>query len=112
MPIINFADPFTILVGVILFILVLWLARETKKSWIMGILLFIFIGLLIAHTVRFVNVSGQSQIIYKAVVNSITMDLVFIFLSFFTYLWVDDIEAKSGKKKSIDNSLDWLWKNV
>ena len=42
----------------------------------------------------------------------VAIDFVFIFISFFAYLWVDDIEAKKMEKKSIDNSLDWLWKNV
>ena len=42
----------------------------------------------------------------------IAIDFVFILISFFSYLWVDDIEAKAKNKKSIDNSLDWFWKNV
>ena len=43
---------------------------------------------------------------------SITFDLVFVFLSFISYLWIDDIEARAKNKKSLDNSLDWLWKKV
>jgi len=39
-------------------------------------------------------------------------DLIFILLSFISYLWIDDIEAKVKKKKSIDNSLDWFWNKV
>ena len=43
---------------------------------------------------------------------SIAVDLVMLFLGFITYLWIDDIETKMGKKKSIDNSLDWFWNKV
>ncbi len=35
-----------------------------------------------------------------------------IFISFFGYLWVDDIACKFYKKKNIDNSLDWFWNKV
>ena len=31
-PIINLSDPYAILITLVLFVLVLWLARETKKS--------------------------------------------------------------------------------
>ena len=112
MPIINFSNPFSIFVGVILFVLVLYLAKENKKAWIVGTMLFVFIALLVSHTVEFILVSGQSQEIYKAITTSATIDLIFIFLSFISYLWVYDIEAKAGKRKSIDNSLDWFWNKV
>lgn len=112
MPVINFTNPFSVLVGVILFVLVLYLARSNKKAWIAGTMLFTFIALLVAHTVEFILISGQSQEIHKAITTSATLDLVFIFLSFISYLWIDDIEAKEGKRKSIDNSLDWFWNKV
>ncbi|MGN1270216.1 MAG: hypothetical protein ACI4UU_05065 [Clostridia bacterium] len=112
MPIINFTNPISILVAVILFVLVLYLAKETKKAWITGALLFVFIGVLVAHTIEFVTIGSQSQEIYNAIVTSATMDLIFVFLSFISYLWIDDIQAKEGKRKSIDNSLDWFWNKV
>ena len=99
MPIINFSNPLSIFIGVVLFVLVLYLAKENKKAWITGIMLFAFI-------------SGQSEQIYKAITTSATIDLIFVFLSFISYLWIDDIEAKAGKRKSIDNSLDWFWNKV
>ena len=45
----------------------------------------------------------------QVAIQSIIFDLVFIFLSFISYLWIDDVEAKVKKKKVIDNSLDWFW---
>ena len=50
--------------------------------------------------------------LYHAIARSIAVDFGFIFLSFVSYLWVDDLEAKSKGKKSIDNSLDWFWKKI
>ncbi len=112
MPIINFEEPFSILIGVILFVLVLYLAKANKRAWITGTMLFAFIGLLICHTIEFIFTSSQSQEIYMAIVTSAGVDLIFIFLSFISYLWVDDMEVKEGKRKSIDNSLDWFWNKV
>lgn len=112
MPFINFQNPLTIIIGLILFILVLYLSWETKKSWIVGCLLFIFLGLLVTHAVGFITHAQESQAIYKAIMTSTMFDLIFIFLTFISYLWIDDIEAKNGKKKSIDNSLDWFWNKV
>ena len=43
---------------------------------------------------------------------TITKIFIFVFLSFISYLWIDDIEAKERKVKSIDNSLEWFWKKV
>lgn len=112
MPFINFTQPFSVLVAVVLFLLMLYLAKENKKSWIIGIVLFAFLAILVAHTVEFAFITEETQDIYSAVTASATMDLIFVFLSFMSYLWIDDIEAKNGKRKSIDNSLDWFWNKV
>ena len=112
MPIINFTNPMAILIALILFVLVLYLGKETKKSWIVGIMLFVFIGLLVGHTIEFATIANKSTEIYKGIVISATFDLIFVFLSFISYLWIDAIEAKEGKKKSIDDSLNWFWNKV
>lgn len=111
-PIIDFTNPITILTALALFLLILFLARHTKKSLIIGIILFVFLGIIIAHTVE-MTVSGISNDVnVKAYATSIAIDFIFIFLSFFSYLWIDDIEAKEMKKKSVDNSLEWFWSKV
>lgn len=112
MPFINFTNPTAILLGILLFLLVLYLGRETKKAWIIGLMLFAFLILLIGHVIEFATIAKESEQLYRAILTSATMDLIFIFLSFISYLWVDDIESKTGKKKSVDNSLDWFWNKV
>lgn len=112
MPFINFSNPGHVLLGLILFLLVLYLGRETKKSWIIGIMLFVFIGLLVGHTVEFAIFASTSETLYHTLLTASIVDLLFIFLSFICYLWIDDMEAKLGKKKSIDNSLSWFWNKV
>ncbi len=115
MPIINFMNPITLLIGVILFVLVSYLGKKTNKSWIVAIMLFAFIALLIYYAVEFLTLNQNTPALAEIQLNLIQtsgITLVFILISFFMYLWVDDIEAKMGNKKSIDNSLDWFWKKV
>ena len=112
MPIINLSSPYSILVALVLFVLVLLLARETKKSSIVGIMLIVLLAIIVGHSIEYVTTKDPTGEITSVILNCITMDFVFIFLSFISYLWIDDIEAKEKKKKSINNSLDWFWKTV
>ena len=111
-PIINLSDPYAILITLVLFVLVLWLARETKKSSIEGTMLVVFLAIIVGHSIEYVITQDPTGEIIGIISRSIGMDFVFIFLSFITYLWIDDIESKEKKKKSLDNSLDWFWKKV
>ena len=95
MPMINFSEPLPLLTAVLLFVLVLWFAKQSKKSIITGIMLFVFVSMLIGHTLEFTIGNPPADVI-----------------STISYLWIDDIEAKAKKKKSIDNSLDWFWSKV
>ena len=58
------------------------------------------------------NISVENKEIINTLYRCIAIDFVFTLVSFISYLWVDDIESKAIGKKSVDNSLDWFWKNV
>lgn len=110
MPLINFTEPLAILTALTLFLLVLFLARETKKSIFLAIMLGIFLLIIVGHSIEF-SISNELEI-QNIYAKCITLDFIFIFLSFISYLWIDDIEAKAGKKKSVDDSLNWFWSKV
>lgn len=112
MPMINFTNPVILLVVTLVFVLLLILAKETKKSLISAIILFAFIFLLVAHAIMYLTGSELSAEVLSNISFTMVFDLIFILLSFISYLWIDDIEAKVKKKKSIDNSLDWFWNKV
>lgn len=108
MPMINFSNPMTLLIATLLFVLVILLAKETKKSAITAVMLFVFAILLIIHMVLYLTGNtNESNMVY-----TIIFDLIFVLISFISYLWIDDIEAKEKKKKSIDDSLNWFWEKV
>lgn len=112
MPFINFTNTTTLLLALVLFILTLFLGKESHKSELPAMMLFIFLILLVSHAVEFGITPNITEEVHYDLSRSILVDFIFIFLSFVSYLWIDDIQSKIENKKSIDNSLDWFWKRV
>ena len=110
MYIVNLAQPYGILFALLITVLFIILGKEFKKSLLPAISLVLFLALILLHTYQSVILVDG---VYKAItIRSLGVDAIMIFLSYIAYLWVDDIEAKEKNKKSIDNSLEWLWKKV
>lgn len=112
MPIVDLSNPLNILVAVILYVLVLFLSKEIKRSNVTCIMLLAFLTLIAGHCIEYVMANDPTGQVTSTLANCIAVDFVFTFLSFIGYLWMDDVEAKDKKIKSIDNSLDWFWKKV
>ncbi len=112
MPFINFTNVATMLLTLVVFLLALVLSKETKKSGIIATMLSVFLIILVCHAVELGTISNITEEMHYAITRSILVDFVFIFLSFISYLWIDEIQAKVENIKSIDNSLDWFWKRV
>lgn len=110
MYIVNLSEPLTIVGALMVTLLCIILGKEFKKSILPAICLFLFLILLVIHTYQSTVLTDA---VYKSMVTvSMCVDACMIFLSYISYLWVDDIETREKHKKSIDNSLDWFWKKV
>lgn len=112
MIILNMSNPIVLLLMLIATILLIFLAQELKKSYVAAIALFGYLAILVIHVIQMVTLSGEYKILLSTLTNSIIIDFVFVLITFFAYLWVDDIEAKEKGKKSISNCLDWFWKKI
>lgn len=112
MVILNMADPLTLLLMLIATILLIFLSQEIKKSYISAITLFAYLVILIIHVIQMLTLSEEYRILLPTLSKCIAIDFIFVLITFFSYLWVDDIETKAFGKKSIDNSLDWFWKKI
>lgn len=112
MIILNMSDPVTLLLMLAATVLLIFLAQEIKKSYISAITLFSYLIILVVHVVQILTLSEEYRILLPVISKCIAIDFVFVLITFFAYLWVDDIETKATGKKSIDNSLDWFWKKV
>ena len=109
---INFKNMGTATIALVLVVLVMFLGKETKKSIIPAIMLIVFSLVMITHSVL-LTVADASQTQYiSELTKTVAIDIVFVFLSFLIYLWVDEMEAKIKKRKTISSGLDWFWKNV
>lgn len=110
MYIVNLAEPLAMLIALLINLVFIILGRKLKNSVLPAIALFIFLILLVVYTIQTSIVTDEY---YKSIIHiSISFDCIMVFLSYISYLWVDDIEAKEKNKKSIDNSLDWFWKKI
>ena len=109
----NVADPLTLILLLIATLLLIFLGKEIKKPHAPAVALVFFLILVIIHSIQ---LAVLPEVNYEAnrstLLSCLVVDLVMIFISFFAYLWVDDIASKFYKKKSIDNSLDWFWNKI
>ena len=111
--ILDVTAPMTLILLLAARVLLIFLGRETKKSFVPALPLIFFLVLLVIHAFQLTHIPELNYETYRStLLGCITVDLIMIFMTFFSYLWIDDISAKFYKKKSIDNSLDWFWKQV
>lgn len=106
----NTTSPLTIVLLLTATILLVFLGKEVKKPIIPAIALIAFLVILVIHAVQLCLPNYEEY--YITIRYCLAFELCMIFITFFSYLWVDDISSKFYKKKSIDNSLDWFWKQV
>jgi len=93
-------------------VLLIFLSQEVKKSYIAAIMLFGYLIVLIMHVAQVATLSEEYRYLLTTLSRCIVIDFIFVLITFFSYLWVDDIETKIAGRKSIDNSLDWFWKKI
>lgn len=109
---IDISTPLAILAAVALTVCILLLGKEVKNSALTAVLLGAFVALLVVHTIQLMTLSEPYLYLSNTLAKCLTVDFIFVLLSYISYLWVDDIETKYKNKKSIDNSLDWFWKKI
>ena len=101
----NTAEPIVILFYTITISLIIFISRKTEKTIFPIALIVYVLILLIMHSTQ----KTTTDILVKTKYISIAFDLIFLFLSFISYLWIDEINAKKKNLKSYDNSLSWFW---
>lgn len=108
----DISNPLTLILMLAATVLLIFLAQEVKKSYVAAIMLFAYLVILVVHVAQIATLSEEFRYMVTTLSRCIAIDFVFVLITFFSYLWVDDIEAKVSGKKSIDSSLDWFWKKV
>jgi len=110
MYILNLTEPLVLLAAVLIYALFMILGKEFKNSKLTAIPLVLFLVTLAIYGVQLaISPSAEAT---KMIMQCFGYNVVLVFLSYISYLWVDDIEAKAKNKKSIDDSLNWFWEKV
>lgn len=110
MHILDLTNPLVLFAALLIYAVLMILGKEFKKSALPAISLFLFLITLAIYGVQMII--SQDVETNKYIASCIGYNAVLVFLSYISYLWVDDIEAKEKNKKSIDNSLDWFWSKI
>lgn len=108
----NIANPITLLLMLAITLILIFLGKETKKGYITAIALFIYLALLIWHVVQILTLSSEFFDFKPTLTSCLAVDFAMILLSFLSYLWVDELESRTGKKKRIDSGMDWFWGKI
>ena len=108
----DISNPLTLLLMLAVTILLIFLSQEVKKSYIGAVMLFAYLIILIVHVAQIATLPEEYRYLLATLSRCIVIDFIFVLVTFFSYLWVDDIETKVKGKKSIDNSLDLFWKKI
>lgn len=106
----NTTEPLTVLLLLTATVLLVFLGKEVKKPFIPAVVLIVFLSILLMHAVQLCMPNYTDY--YVTIRYCIAFELVMVLITFLSYLWVDDVASKFYNKKSIDNSLDWFWKQV
>ena len=109
---VNIANPWVLLIALFVTLCFMYIGKEGKNAKVPLMPLIVFIILLVMHGIQFLTLPVGYDEMAAALGKCLAVDFVMILLSYISYLWVDEIEAKAKNKKSIDNSLKWFWKNV
>lgn len=108
----DVTNTLTLLLLLLATVLVVFLARELRKSYVVAIPLVAYLGILIMHVIQLITITPEYNYLLSTLSWCVVIDFLFVLMTFISYLWIDDLEAKRFNKKSIDNSLDWFWKQL
>lgn len=108
----DISNPLTLILMLAVTVLLIFLAQEVKKSYIAAVMLFVYLIILIVHVAQIATLPEEFRYMVTTISRCIAIDFVFVLITFFSYLWTDDIETKVKGKKSIDDSLNWFWKKI
>ena len=110
MYILDLTNPLVLLAALLIYSALMILGKEFKNSKLPAVSVALFVTTLALYAVQlFINKDPDTT---KVLATCVGYNTVILFLSYISYLWVDSIEAKAKKKKSIDDSLDWFWNKL
>lgn len=107
----NTANPLMILIIVLIISGIIYLCRKVEIAWPLIIVMAIITAYLIYHSILLDSLE-KGNVLISNVYHCLACDLIYMLISFISFLWVDDLIAKKKKLKSYDDSLNWFWNKL
>ena len=83
---------------------------KRKKIYIK--LLILCIAMLVVHASQ-LFIFGEQYAEYSNILSvSMIFDFGFILITYLSYLWIDNIKAKEGGAKVIEDGISWFWDKI
>ena len=77
MPIVNFSNAVTVVLAIILLLLVLYIGKNTQRSWLLAGAVMVFLALFVGHVCEISLMKDMSTEIRNALNTSVIIDFVY-----------------------------------
>lgn len=106
---IDLTNPVILIPTLVILLACVAISKKLKNPYIALGILIINIVLLLSHFLNIGNVEPNNE---QALYYSIAIDFAMLLISFLSYLWVDNIRAKEGGVKTIEDGISWFWDKI
>ena len=100
MPIVDFSNTLTVILAIILFLLVLYIGKETERSWLLAGAVISFLALLVCHICELTLIKNIAENLRNALNTSVIIDFGFVLISFAGYAWINYLHSKKEKNEN------------
>ncbi len=106
---IDLTNPVILIPTLAILLICVAISKKIKNPYIMLGILALNIGLLLSH---FFGMNSENLQNEKSLYYSIAIDFAMLLISFLSYLWIDNIKAKEGGSKVIEDGISWFWDKI
>ena len=110
MPIVNFSNTVTVVLAIILLLLVLYIGKNTQRSWLLAGAVMVFLILFVGHVCEITLIKYMSTEIRNALNTSVIIDFVFVLVSFAGYAWLNYLHSKGENKQVLEENSNFYSK--
>lgn len=110
MPIVNFSNVLTVVLAVILLLLVLYIGKNTQRSWLLAGAVLVFLALFVFHVCEATFITNLSTEVRSALNTSVIADCIFVIISFAGYIWLNYLHSKGENKQVLEENSDYYSK--
>ena len=98
----DLANPFTLILIIFASMFLILISKKFKKSIIALIPLILLIILLLVYIFQLTIIKGKYLNFKEEIIKSLIIDILFIIITFISYLWILHLEKNKGKIKGLE----------